>query len=270
MKVKEIFIIIFIVSGFVFGVLSSCNEDIQIGNLAVDMKYKDTKQFVITGLDARVGEFVFSKSSLPLTFEIENVTEANGGSTKELFEEIKVVIYTNASSPTDSEEMKKEKRDTVLLPALEIEKHTGIFVLHEGNKIKEGTYSFDVKITNVSGEVMLSDALVLEVLPYKIFSFREFGGAPTIEHVADSPNQIVFKAFDLENDTIIPAENFNFMEDRSSGFEGVFAGDTPEGEIWNIEFPLKQTETRVVINGKSMYLNFALGVPGKYVINMYK
>lgn len=248
----------------------SCDQDIQVGNLAVDMKYKDQKQSVVTGLDARVGEFVFSKSSLPLTFEIEGVFEEDGASTAELSEIIKVPIFTEAVSSDDSEEMRVQKRDTVLLPAVEIEKHTGVFVVHGGNNIKEGKYHFNVKVTNVSGNVVLNDVFILEVLPHYLFSFSNFGGTPTIVRVADTPHQIVFKAYNAQTNEAIPAENFHFMDGRENGFKGIFAGDTSEGELWNVAFPVKPADTQLDIEGQRMYMDFALGIPGKYEIKLYK
>lgn len=254
----------------VLGFFWSCEEDVTIGNLAVDMKYKDQKQTVVTGLSARVGEFQFSKSSLPLTFEIIGMSEKNGGSIAELTEQIKVPIYTQGVTQVESEEIRASKRDTVMLPAVEVEKNTGDFIIHGGNHIKEGSYSFDLKITNISGEAILNEGFILEVLPHAIFSSSNFGGSPTIEKVADSPNQIVFKAFDVAADTVITADKFHFMTSREDGFVGVFAGDTSEGEVWNVQFPLLPSNTIVSFAEKEARINFALGVQGKYVIKLYK
>lgn len=271
MKIFRKYLPLYIAALFFTLSFSSCEEDITVGNLAVDMKYKDKKQTAVTGISARVGEFQFSKSSLPLTFEIVSVVEENGGSTAEIFESIKVAIYTDAVSQLESDEIKASKQDTVMLPAVEVETHTGDFIIHSGNNIQEGTYVFDMKVTNVSGEVILSEAFVLEILPYTVFWFNNFGGTPTIERISDSPNQILFKAYDVaNNNTEITADKYDFMTDRESGFEGIFAGDTDQGELWDVQFPVWPASTKVNINGKTANMNFALGVPGNYVIKLYK
>lgn len=254
----------------VLGFSWSCEEDVTVGNLAVDMKYKDQKQTVVTGLSSRVGEFQFSKSSLPLTFEIIGVVEKDGGSIAEITEEVKVPIYTQAVTLVESEDIKASKRDTVLLPAVQVEEHTGDFIIHGGNNIKEGIYTFDLKITNVSGDVDLTEAFILEVLPFTVFEFNNFGGTPTIERVGDSPHQIIFKAYDVAADTVIMADEFHLMTSREDGFVGVFAGDTEQGEEWDVQFPVLPASTTVTFEGKVARINFALGVPGKYVIKLYK
>ena len=250
---------------------SSCEEDITVGNLAVDMKYTDQKQSVVTGIAERVGEFQFSKSSLPLTFEIINVVELNGGSTAEVFEELKVAVYSDAITNIESDEFKESKLDTVILPAVEIEKHTGQFIVHAGNNLKNGSYLFDVKITNVSGELILKEAIILEVLPHNVFDFENFGGTPEIERVGDTPHQILFKIHDLANDgALIPGNKIHCLTSRETGFKGIFAGDSDEGERWDVEFPLLKTSSVINMDGRNATLEFALGVPGNYVITLYK
>ena len=248
----------------------SCQEADTEGTLSVDIKYLDKKQTIVTGLGDELGEFLTSKSSLPIRFEIVNVVSENGNSTEALFEEVKVPIIKQELNGNESAEALALKTDTVLLPAVSIEEFTGRLKVRERNNLISDKYHFDIKVSNVSGSTILEDALILEVKDFDIISFSEFeSGVPVIERVADTPNQILFTAFD-ETGAPIPAESIDFVTDRASGFKGIFVDDTPEGELHNVSFPVLPASTTVTLSGDNRFINFALGKPGSYKITFYK
>lgn len=247
-----------------------CEESDTQGTLSVDIKYKDKKQTIVTSLGDELGEFLTSKSSLPIKFEIESVTSENGSSTDALFELIEVPIYTQTITGNESEEALALKTKIANLPAVSVGEFTGKLIIREGNNIAADKYHFNIKVTNVSGSAILDDALILEVKDFDIIGFSDFQtGVPVIERVGDSPNQILFTALD-ENGVVIPATAIDFVAERAKGFKGIFVDDTAEGELWNVDFPVRPADTYVYLNEDERYINFALGKPGSYKVTFYK
>ncbi len=246
-----------------------CDQSDTEGTLSVDIKYKDKKQTIVTGLGDELGEFLPSKSSLPIRFEIVGVRAENGSSTAALEEMVEVPVYSSEITGNETPEALALKTNIVLLPAVSISEYTGELVVREGNAILADKYHFDIKVTNVSGSAILEDALILEVKDFDVLSFSDFqGGAPVIEKVADSPNQILFTAF--EEGVQIPSDSIDFVAERARGFKGIFVDDTAEGELWKVDFPVRPADTYVYLHGDQRYINFALGRPGSYKITFYK
>ena len=263
-RMKLILLIICVVC--VFG----CEESETEGTLSVDIKYKDKKQTIVTGLGNALGEFLTSKSSLPIRFEIENVVSENGTNTETLFELVKAPIIIQALNGDETPTALKLKSDTVMMPSVSIEEFTGKLIVREGNNLLADKYHFDVRVTNVSGSLVLEDALILEVKDFDVLDFNNFiTGVPVIERLGDTPHQILFTAFN-ENAEIIPAESIDFIGERDAGFRGIFVDDTADGELWNVNFPVKPASTYVYLNDEQRFINFALGKPGNYKITFYK
>ncbi len=248
----------------------SCEQSGTEGTLSVDIKYKDKKQTIVTGLGDKLGDFLTSKSSLPIKFEIDNVVSENGTPTDALFEMIKTPVVIHKLNGNETPAALALKTDTVMLPAVSIEEFTGKLLVLEGNHLISDTYHFDVKVTNVSGSMVLEDALILEVKDFNVLDFSDFQtGAPVIERVGETPHQILFKAYN-EDMQEIPSDSIDFIGERASGFRGIFVDDTPEGELWNVDFPVRPASTYVYLNGDQRFVNFALGKPGNYKITFYK
>ena len=247
-----------------------CEESDTQGTLSVDIKYEDKKQTIVTSLGDEMGVFLTSKSSLPIKFEIESVTAENGSSTDALFELIEVPIYIQKITGEESAEALALKTKIANLPAVSVGEFTGKLIVREGNNIAADNYHFNIKVTNVSGSAILDDALILEVKDFDIIGFSGFqSGVPVIERVGDSPNQIVFTAYD-ENAEVIPADAIDFVTDRADGFKGIFVDDLAEGEVWKVDFPVRPSNTSVSLNGETRSINFALGKPGSYKVTFYK
>lgn len=269
--------VILAASIFVFG----CVEIPEPGSIAADIGYKNAKQYTISGMEVSIGDFEESSSTLPLTFEIVGVTEANGQDTSALNEMISVIKYTE---PIDGNETEAElllKTDTVQLPALAINEYTGKIETQEGNHIPGGEYRFDIKVSNTSGSVVLEDALIIIFEEYDVESYSTgMAQEPEIERVADSPNQILFVGY-LDG-TPLAGDRIDFTVNRSDGFKGTFVNDTDEGEIWNVDFPVKTSDTyctwKIIgevdgietVSYESENFSFVLGLPGSYVIRLYK
>lgn len=250
--------------------ISGCEESETQGTLSVDIKYKDKKQTIVTSLGDELGEFLTSKSSLPIRFEIAGVTAENGSSTEALFEEVQVPTFTQAINGNESSEALALKTTLVDKPAVSIGEFTGEIIVREGNNIPADLYHLDIKVTNVSGSAIIEDALILEVKDFDIIGFSDFqSGVPVIERVGDSPNQILFTAFD-ENNVVIPSTAIDFVGERAKGFKGIFVDDTADGELWEVDFPVRPADTFVFLNEDERFINFALGKPGNYKITFYK
>lgn len=261
--------IIYVLVGLCLMGTLACEQDDSSGTLSVDIKYLDKKQTTVTGLGDRLGTFLPSKSSLPIKFEIVNVTAENGSSTESIFELIDVPIFTRSINGNETPAELALKIDTVKQSAVGIEEFTGVLNVREGNQIIADKYHFDIKVSNVSGSAILKDALILEVKDFEIFGFSDFqGGAPVIERIADSPNQILFTAFD--EGIVIPSDSIDFVAQRARGFEGVFVDDMPDGELWSVNFPVRRSDTFVYLKGDQRYIDFALGKPGSYKITFFK
>ncbi|MEQ9289070.1 MAG: DUF5007 domain-containing protein [Cyclobacteriaceae bacterium] len=247
-----------------------CEDSVTEGTLSVDIKYKDKKQTIVTSLGDELGEFLTSKSSLPIKFEIAGVAAENGSSTEPLFAMIEVPIFTQEVTGNETSEALALKTKRVSMPAVSIGEYTGKLIVREGNSIAADKYHFDIKVTNVSGSAILDDALILEVKDFDIIGFSDFqSGVPVIERIADSPNQILFTAYD-EDAAVIPAESIDFVARRDRGFKGIFVDDTNNGELWQVDFPVRPADTYVYLNEDERYINFALGKPGSYKITFYK
>ncbi len=247
----------------------ACEQDDTSGTLSVDIKYLDKKQTTVTGLGGLFGEFLPSKSSLPIKFEIINVVAENGSSTEAVFEEVDVPTFIKKVTGQETPAELALKVDTVKLPAVSIEEFTGQLNVREGNRLLADKYHFDIKVSNVSGSAILKDALILEVKDFEIFGFSDFqGGAPVIERIGDSPDQILFTAFD--EGVVIPADEIDFVAQRKRGFKGIFVDDMPEGELWSVSFPVLRSNTFVYLKGEQREIDFALGKPGNYKITFFK
>ena len=261
--------------------LSGCVEIPKEGSLAPDIGYKNRKQYAISGLEQNIGDFLSSSSTLPLKFEIVKISETNGGNTAALKEELSVVRYKEAVVGNESTEELALKSETVKQPAITINQNTGKIELLEGNKIPAGEYRFDVQVSNTSGTKVLKDAIIIEFVEFEAPSWSAgMAKAPEIVRVADAPNQILFVGY--LNGEQLPGNRIDFTKNRGAGFKGTFVDDKPEGELWKVNFPVKYSDTfcswKIIktengaeqVSYVSENFNFVLGIPGSYVIRLYK
>lgn len=271
------------VTVFVCGTLlmSACTKIPQEGSIAPDITYKNRKQFATSGLEQNIGVFQASTSTLPLNFEIIEIKEASGKDISSLKEEIPIIRYKAPITGNETPAELQLKTDTVMTPALSINQHTGQVEILEGNKIPAGEYHFNIKVTNQSGSKILQDALVIE---FKEFEVKTWASGmlkqPEIERVADSPNQIRFVGY--LNGAPLAGDQIDFTKNRAAGFKGTFVNDANDGEIWSVKFPVKESDTfctwkMVSSNGgintvryEAFNFNFVIGLPGSYVIRLYK
>ncbi|WP_025764194.1 DUF5007 domain-containing protein [Dyadobacter tibetensis] len=273
---------LFFLVGFIVS-LSGCEEIPGEGSLAPDIGYKNRKQYAVSGLTQNVGDFLTSSSTLPLHFEIVNITETNGQDISPLNEELEVIRYKEALVGNESVEELKLKSEIVRQPAITINPNTGTLELLEGNKIPAGEYRFDVQVSNTSGSRIIKDAIIIEFVEFEVTSWSSgMISPPQIERVADTPNQILFVGY-LDGKQL-PGNRIDFTKDRSLGFKGTFVDDNEQGELWNVSFPVKNANTycswkiiadqdedgKEEISYVSENFNFVLGVPGSYVIRLYK
>lgn len=257
-----------------------CTDIPKEGSIAPDINYRNRKQQAISGLAQSIGDFQVSTSTLPLYFEIANITETNGNDVSALLQEIPVIRYNRPIVGDETEQELALKTDTAQVAAVTINQHTGRLEILEGNGILAGEYHFDIKVSNASGERLLKDALVVEFAEYELKSWSGMAKAPEIERVADAPNQVLFIGH-LDG-APLHGNRIDFTQSRALGFKGTFVDDTEQGEIWNVNFPVKEsttycnwkittaeggTETNTYENGQ---FNFVLGRPGSYVIRLYK
>ncbi|WP_442591306.1 hypothetical protein ACSBL2_08735 [Pedobacter sp. AW31-3R] len=259
--------------------LNACTKIPMEGSIAPDIIYKNRKQYAISGLQQNIGEFQSSTSTLPLRFEIMEVRELNGKSIANLNEEVAVVRYIAPIVGNESPAELLLKTDTVMTPAISINPNTGQLEILEGNHIPAGEYHFDIQVSNQSGSRLLRDALVIE---FKEFELRTWdagmGRQPEIERIGDTPNQIRFIGY--LDDAPLSGEQIDFTRNRSAGFKGTFVNDTNDGEIWNVNFPVKESDTWCTwkmtdpisnaITYQGHNFNFVIGLPGNYVIRLYK
>lgn len=277
MKNIEKNIVLFLAILFVCG----CTEIPDEGSIAPDVKYKNRKQLAISGIKQTIGLFEASTSTLPLRFEIAKVSEAKGQDVSALNEEVSVVRYKKPLTGNESSEELALKTEKVMLSALSINEYTGQIEVQEGNNIPSGEYRFDVQVSNTSGSVLLEDAIVIEFEEYKVASYSKgMAKEPEIKRIGDEPHQIIFKGY-LDGKQL-PGNRIDFTKDRSEGFKGTFVNDTPEGEIWSVNFPVTYSTTyctwKIIENDgeteKISYVSedfrFVLGRPGNYEIKLYK
>lgn len=260
---------------------SGCTKIPQEGSIAPDITYKNRKQYAISGLQLNIGDFQPSTSTLPLKFEVVEVREPGGKPVSALNEEIPVIRYKEAIVGNESAAELALKSDTVMVPAVRINEYTGVLEIQEGNKIPAGEYHFDIQISNQSGIKLLKDALVVEFKETDVISWSSgMAKQPAIERVGNTPNQILFVAY--LNGQPLHGEYIDFTKDRAAGFKGTFDNDTDEGEIWKVNFPVKQADTyatwKIVtevggietVSYEAYNFNFVIGLPGSYVVRLYK
>ncbi|NGM64111.1 DUF5007 domain-containing protein [Sphingobacterium sp. SGR-19] len=258
-----------------------CAEVPGLGSIAPDVRYKNRKQYAISGMEQNIGDFLPSTSSLPLNFEIVEIRESSGKDVSAFKEEIPVVYFKTPIVGGETEEELRLKSDTVSRPAVSLNPFTGKVEILEGNNIPAGEYHFDINVSNTSGTTLLKDAIIIEFREHEVISWSSgMAKAPEIERIADAPNQILFVGH-LDG-MPIPGNRIDFTTDRASGFKGSFVNDTPEGEIWKVNFPVKSAQTycswQILDDadetGSFSYvtenLDFVLGRPGSYVIRLFK
>lgn len=269
------------VLSFTLLLASGCTKIPQEGSIAPDITYKNRKQYAISGLQLNIGDFQPSTSTLPLKFEVVEVREPGGKPVSALNEEIPVIRYKEAIVGNESAAELALKSDTVMVPAVRINEYTGVLEIQEGNKIPAGEYHFDIQISNQSGIKLLKDALVVEFKETDVISWSSgMAKQPAIERVGNTPNQILFVAY--LNGQPLHGEYIDFTKDRAAGFKGTFDNDTDEGEIWKVNFPVKQADTyatwKIVtevggietVSYEAYNFNFVIGLPGSYVVRLYK
>lgn len=261
--------------------VSGCVEIPGEGSIAPDISYKNRKQYAISGLEQNIGDFLTSSSTLPLRFEITNITETKGGDISALKNPLPVVRYKTAITGDESPEELALKTEIVQQPAVTINRNTGKIEVLEGNKIPSGEYRFDVQISNTSGSRVLKDAIIIEFVEFEVVSSSPgMAKTPVIERVADAPNQLLFVGY--LNGEKLPGNRIDFTKNRAAGFKGTFVNDTDQGELWNVNFPVKYSDThcswKIIKNEAgveqtsyvSENFNFVIGIPGSYVIRLYK
>lgn len=261
--------------------MGACTKIPQEGSIAPDINYKNRKQYAISGLQQNIGDFNASTSTLPLNFEIVEIRELSSKGVSALTDEVPVVRFKEALVGNESQEELLLKSDTVMIPAVGINKNTGRLEIQEGNLIPAGEYHFDIQVSNQSGSKLLKDALVLEFKEFNVESWSPgMAKQPEIERVADAPNQIRFVGY--LDDKELAGDQIDFTKSRAAGFKGKFVDDTNDGEIWSVDFPVKESDTYCtwkkvdIVNGveqvsyESYNFNFILGLPGSYVIRLYK
>ena len=165
-----------------------------------------------------------------------------------------------------------------MTPAVSINRFTGQVEILEGNRIPAGEYHFDIKVANKSGEKVLKDALVIEFKEVEVKSWSSgMLKQPEIERICDTPNQIRFIGH--LNNIPLAGDQIDFTKERSAGFKGTFVNDASDGEIWQVKFPVKESDTYCswkitsntgVVSYQSENFNFVIGLPGNYVVRLYK
>ncbi|PWK72542.1 uncharacterized protein DUF5007 [Mucilaginibacter oryzae] len=273
-----IWLLILVVSACGSLLISGCKKIPAEGSIAPDISYRNRKQYAVSGLPLNIGDFKVSTSTLPLNFEVVQLKEVSGKSVAALNQKIPVVRYKEAIVGNETPEELKLKTDTVMTPAVSINKFTGKLEILEGNKIPAGEYHFDIKVSNQSGDKILKDALVVEFKEFDVISYSSgMAKAPEIERVGDTPNQIRFEGY--LNNVALTGEQIDFTKNRSGGFKGTFVNDAADGEIWKVNFPVKESDTYCTwqvkdgsgnISYVSENFNFVVGLPGSYVIRLYK
>ncbi len=259
----------------------ACTKIPQEGSIAPDITYKNRKQYAISGLQLNIGSFQASTSTLPLKFEIMEIREPGGKPVSALTDEIPVIRYKEAIVGNESAAELALKSDTVKVPAVAINEYTGVLEIQEGNKIPAGEYHFDIQVSNQSGSKLLKDALVVEFKEFDVLSWSSgMAKQPEIERIGDAPNQIRFVAY-LDGQPL-SGDYIDFTKDRAAGFKGTFVDDTDDGEIWSVKFPVKEADTyatwKIVtevggveqVSYESYDFNFVIGIPGSYVVRLYK
>jgi len=262
-------------------VLSGCVEIPGEGSLAPDIGYKNRKQYAVSGLTQNIGDFLSSSSTLPLRFEIVGITETSGKDISALKEQLSVIQYKETIVGNESAAELALKSESVKQPAISINQNTGKIELLEGNKIPAGEYRFDVQVSNTSGSRIIKDAIIIEFVEFEATTWSTgMKSAPKIERVAATPNQILFVGY-LDG-VKLPGNRIDFTKNRNAGFKGTFVDDNDQGELWKVNFPVKNSDTycswKVITNTNgteqvsyvSENFNFVLGIPGSYVIRIYK
>ena len=105
-----------------------------------------------------------------------------------------------------------------------------------------GEYHFDIEVSNTSGSMILQDAIIIEFKEYEVISYsRGMAQEPVIERVGDSPHQILFQGY--LNGQQLHGNMIDFTFNRELGFKGTFRNDTPEGEVWDVNYPVYPSNT---------------------------
>ncbi|MEC5143160.1 DUF5007 domain-containing protein [Chitinophaga sp. 212800010-3] len=261
--------------------ISACTKIPQEGSIAPDVSYKNRKQYAVSGLQLNIGDFQASRSTLPLKFEIVDLRELHGQKTDALKEKIPVVRYKEPIVGNETPAELQLKSDTVMTQAVSINQYTGKLEILEGNHIPAGEYHFDIRISNQSGSKMLKDALVVAFKEFDVKSWSsKMAKQPEIERIGDAPNQITFVGY--LNGKPLSGDYIDFTKNRSAGFKGTFVNDTKDGEIWSVGFPVKESDTYCTwklvdttggvekVTYEAYNFNFVIGLPGNYVVRLFK
>lgn len=271
----------FLLMLLLLGSFIGCREDIKVGTLSVDMKYFDKKQETTVGFSGKFGSFYFSKSSLPIEFSIERIYEENSGPIDELNKLVKISRYNQEVVSGDSPLALSMKSDTVEVKTVDIDKFTGELILQKNTKVPPGTYHFDIKLKNVSGEKVLENAIILNISGFTMHNFStDFAAKPDISYIGASPEQILFKTYKYNSatkayDEISTVDHLFIKRESFRGNASSYIKeDTHEvGEVWQVVFPITFNGNFYDI-GIDSYLNkgsahIDFGQPGNYEVKIF-
>lgn len=145
----------------IFGIIA-CTE-VQDGYISDRIMYYANPFIVASGVTTYSQAPNLGGSSVPVTFEILDVKDANGTSTDELTKGRRLLMWTSPyNSYTDSTiELIQAKRTWVEgEPTMRILERSGQLLFTESTlECQPGTYSIDMKMSNSAGERIFNDVL---------------------------------------------------------------------------------------------------------------
>ncbi|MDO5980372.1 DUF5007 domain-containing protein [Flavivirga spongiicola] len=160
---------------FILALLASSCKPPEIGYISDNIHALEDTIFVPRGVFKLGAAPNIEGSTYPMSWEITDVTDAQGNSTNDLFDEHEILIWKEAFNPfTDTTlELAQEKLELANKPTLLINDVSGELAFTQASKFvdDQDIYKLNVKATNVRGERQLDDYVVVKLEPFKPVEF---------------------------------------------------------------------------------------------------
>ncbi|MDH7460579.1 DUF5007 domain-containing protein [Chitinophagaceae bacterium 26-R-25] len=160
--------------------LAQCTK-VEKGYLSSTMAYSVSQFTVVQGRAASSYSLVSDGSSLPLNIELQHVYDAKGNIVDSMFTKkypvtVWTAAYNNATDTTFA--AITAKRTTTQLPPVIINPKSGVFETNSATVyLPLGSYTFDLKVTNVQGTILLPKIITMNLSTGKPFETTPETGA---------------------------------------------------------------------------------------------
>ncbi|SKB26872.1 protein of unknown function [Parapedobacter luteus] len=235
-------------------VVQGCKPD-QIGFLNEHLRYNIAELLVTQGTSVSTPPLIANGSSTPMTVELLEIRNKETGAAETAFlqpHEYHVFLEQVGADDTTLEQL-EAKIGTVTEPALTVNEIGGKVALTPATEyVPPGSYTLDLKVTNISGTKIYPEVMDITLLPIKPDSV--FASSASTSTMSDESATAEWRDYSVTTEYRQTAENriIYVWEDRDGvrfnpkQGEVVRRASLPSFADWSPFFPEELTDTAIV------------------------